>query len=305
MAPGDKRRDAGFTIFYMGINLGSTISQFFAPLLAVWFGWWAGFGLAAAGMVIAWALFQFDGGRLSGYGEPPADSNRTKSLLVMIGALAAIPVAWFLLQNSMASAEAAAAAAKSGAGFMGYLASLPLLGKVMFVTFTVAVIGIPIWAYMARQQGRVSAHGRGGHPRRLHRRVLDAVRTGRFVADLLCRPQHQPPDRQLSDAGGAGADLQPAVHRHHGAGDERALGRGWASAAWSPSTPVKFAIGLLLVGAGFLFLVFGTRFAGPDYKVALFWLAGLYFIQTIGELCLSPVGLSHDHQAVDGRVSSA
>ena len=83
--PGDKRRDAGFTIFYMGINLGSTISQFFAPLLAVWFGWWAGFGLAAAGMVIAWGLFQFDGGRLNGYGEPPADSNRTKSLLVMIG----------------------------------------------------------------------------------------------------------------------------------------------------------------------------------------------------------------------------
>jgi POT family proton-dependent oligopeptide transporter len=59
-----------------------------------------------------------------------------------------------------------------------------------------------------------------------------------------------------------------------------------------PSTPVKFAIGLALVGIGFLVLVFGARFAGDDYKVPLFWLAFLYFIHSVGELCLSPVGLS-------------
>ena len=45
-AEGDRRRDAGFTIFYMGINLGSLISQFFCPILAESVGWWAGFGLA-------------------------------------------------------------------------------------------------------------------------------------------------------------------------------------------------------------------------------------------------------------------
>ncbi|MFN3554316.1 MAG: peptide MFS transporter, partial [Novosphingobium meiothermophilum] len=52
-ADGDRRRDAGFTIFYMGINLGSLISQFFCPILAESVGWWAGFGLAALGMTFS------------------------------------------------------------------------------------------------------------------------------------------------------------------------------------------------------------------------------------------------------------
>src|SRR3546814_8030895 len=46
------------------------------------------------------------------------------------------------------------------------------------------------------------------------------------------------------------------------------------------------------VGAGFLFLVWGTTFAGPDFKVGLWWLAGLYLIHSLAELCISPVGLS-------------
>jgi len=59
-----------------------------------------------------------------------------------------------------------------------------------------------------------------------------------------------------------------------------------------PSIPIKFAIALILVGAGFLFLVFGSTFVGTDYKVGLWWLAGLYVIHSIAELCISPVGLS-------------
>jgi POT family proton-dependent oligopeptide transporter len=59
-----------------------------------------------------------------------------------------------------------------------------------------------------------------------------------------------------------------------------------------PSIPVKFAIGLILVGVGFLTLVFGKNFAGDDALVPLFWLALMYLIHSIGELCISPVGLS-------------
>ncbi|MFT6571721.1 MAG: POT family proton-dependent oligopeptide transporter, partial [Sphingomonas echinoides] len=59
-----------------------------------------------------------------------------------------------------------------------------------------------------------------------------------------------------------------------------------------PSIPIKFAIALMGVGAGFLFLVLGTRFVGPDFKVGLWWLAGLYVIHSLAELCISPVGLS-------------
>src|SRR6185369_12691649 len=53
---GDRRRDAGFTIFYMGINLGSILGQFFCPILAEWLGWWAGFSLAGVGMITSYLL---------------------------------------------------------------------------------------------------------------------------------------------------------------------------------------------------------------------------------------------------------
>src|SRR6185295_10167612 len=90
-AEGDRRRDAGFTIFYMGINLGSLFSQILCPFLAVALGWWAGFGLAAAGMLISWALIQFAGEKLEGYGDPPPGQTKDRSLLIYIGALAVIP----------------------------------------------------------------------------------------------------------------------------------------------------------------------------------------------------------------------
>jgi POT family proton-dependent oligopeptide transporter len=59
-----------------------------------------------------------------------------------------------------------------------------------------------------------------------------------------------------------------------------------------PSIPVKFGVALMGVGAGFLLLVWGSQFAGPDFKVGLWWLAGLYFVHSAAELCISPVGLS-------------
>jgi len=68
---------------------------------------------------------------------------------------------------------------------------------------------------------------------------------------------------------------------------------GWLGRrGWEPSIPVKFSLGLIGVGAGFLFLVLGARFAGSDAQVGLGWLAGLYLIHSIAELCISPVGMS-------------
>jgi POT family proton-dependent oligopeptide transporter len=71
----------------------------------------------------------------------------------------------------------------------------------------------------------------------------------------------------------------------------------WTSLAkrgLEPSIPVKFAIALVGVGAGFLFLIWGSTFAGAgnNFQVGLWWLAGLYLIQSLAELCISPVGLS-------------
>ena len=101
---GDRRRDSGFTIFYMGINMGSILGQLFCPLLADWFGWWAGLSLAGVGMLISYCLMQFDGGRLDGYGERPR-TRPTGDIMIYICAILAVPVFVFLFSNLMNSPE--------------------------------------------------------------------------------------------------------------------------------------------------------------------------------------------------------
>src|SRR5690348_362082 len=147
----DRRRDAGFTIFYMGINLGSIFGQLFCPLLADWLGWWAGLSLAGVGMLISYALIQFDGGRLAGYGERP-EKAVNRDIAIYIGALIAVPVFVFLFSNLMNATEA-----EPGSGFIGYLASLPLMGKLLFGTFIIAVPAILIRSYAkgTRQEGQM------------------------------------------------------------------------------------------------------------------------------------------------------
>lgn len=290
-APNDRRRDGGFTIFYMGINLGSLISQFFCPLLAAWFGWWAGFGLAAIGMVVAWALFQFDGGRLAGYGEPPEESSVRDRCVITVGAVLAIPVAWLLLTNVMNNADAVVNAHRSGAGVFGYLASLPVQGKVLFSVFLLAVVGIPIWAY------RVGTH------QEFQRMTVAIILTVFSVAFWTLFDQagssmtlfaDRNTDRQI------GGYLMPAGQTQifnplFIVAFAPLLGVLWVGLArkgLEPSTPIKFATGLILAGAGFLTLVLGTQFAGADFRVPLAWLVLTYLLHSLGELCISPVGLS-------------
>ncbi len=289
--PGDPRRDAGFTIFYMGINLGSLISQFFAPLLALWYGWWAGFGLAAAGMIVAWWLFQFDGGRLAGYGEPPATVSRSKAGLVIAVSLLAIPVAWWLLDNVMLNTAAAAKAVSADAGIGGYIASLPVLGKVLFAVFLTAVIAIPAWAW------------RAGSRAEFHMMVVAIVLT---VFSVVFWTLFEQAGSSLTFFAKRNTDLvigsyvMPAAQAQIFNPVFIVLLAPVFSALWfalgkrglEPSIPVKFAIGLFLVGAGFLALVWGADFADASYRVPLVWLALAYLLHSLGELCLSPVGLS-------------
>src|SRR5579872_3305020 len=139
---GDRRRDAGFTSFYMGINLGSIGSQILCPIFVNWFGWWAGFAIVVVGMLIGYTLIQFDGGRLAGYGEPPKRTGADRAPLIYILSLLSVPVFWLIFRNVMNTPEAAA-----GSGVWGYLVATPFLGKVLFITFLAAVIGIPIWSW--------------------------------------------------------------------------------------------------------------------------------------------------------------
>ena len=101
-APGDARRDSGFTIFYMGINLGA----FFAPIVcASWigaqFGLKYGFLAAGLGMILGVIIFQLRTGMLGEVGRPPAHlQGFMPSIQVLIGAFLLVPVIYFLLSKS-------------------------------------------------------------------------------------------------------------------------------------------------------------------------------------------------------------
>ncbi len=71
-----------------------------------------------------------------------------------------------------------------------------------------------------------------------------------------------------------------------------------------PSSPVKQAIGLFLLSMGYLVIAFGVRGVDSHMKVSILWLTGLYFIHTMGELCLSPIGLSIVNKLAPARFAS-
>ncbi|GAA4219334.1 peptide MFS transporter [Sphingomonas endophytica] len=285
---GDRRRDTGFTIFYMGINIGSTLSQLLCPLLATMVGWWAGFGLAAIGMLASWALIQFDGGRLAGYGESPVKpGQRDRALGIYAAALIGVPIFYLLFTNLMNAPDPVA-----GAGLIGYIIALPLMGKLLFGTFLIAVPGILIWSF---------ANGS-----RVEFQMMLAAMV-LIVFNVVFWTLFEQAGSSLTLYADRNTDLSIFGLFSLSAGQTQffnaffivvfapimaAMWTKLAAAGREPSIPVKFGIALMLVGFGFLFLVFGGRFAGADFKVAIWWLAGLYLIHSVAELCISPVGLS-------------
>ena len=285
---GDRRRDTGFTIFYMGINIGSTLSQLLCPLLATTVGWWAGFGLAAVGMLASWSLIQFDGGRLNGYGESPVQpGQRDRALGIYAAALNGVPIFYLLFTNLMNAPEPVA-----GAGMIGYILALPLMGKLLFGTFLIAVPGILIWS--------LANGSRVEFQMMLAAMVL-------IVFNVVFWTLFEQAGSSLTLYADRNTDLSVFGLFSLSAGQTQffnaffivvfapimaAMWTKLAAAGREPSIPVKFGIALMLVGFGFLFLVFGGRFAGADFKVAIWWLAGLYLIHSVAELCISPVGLS-------------
>ncbi|WP_213981660.1 peptide MFS transporter [Sphingomonas sp. dw_22] len=287
-APGDRRRDTGFTIFYMGINLGSLLSQILCPLLAVVLDWWVGFGLAAIGMLISWALIQFDGGKLAGYGEPPArPAVERQQWWIYAGALCVVPMFYFLYVNLMHSTAAA-----PGSGILGYIASLSLMGKLLFGTFLVSVPGILIWSFVAGD-------------RREFQMMLAAMVL--IVFNVVFWTLFEQAGSSLTLFADRNTDLSVFGWFSITAGQTQFFNAAfivllapfmsilWTSLArrgLEPSIPVKFGIALVGVGAGFLFLVWGASFADASFKVGIWWLAGLYLIHSFAELCISPVGLS-------------
>jgi POT family proton-dependent oligopeptide transporter len=283
---GDRRRDAGFTIFYWGINIGSIGGQVLCPIFVSWFGWWAGFAVVVVGMLIGYSLIQFDGGRLDGYGEPPEHGGKDRSILIYVLSLLSIPLFWLIFRNVMNTQEAAA-----GSGLWGYIVATPFLGKVLFVTFLAAVIGIPIWSWKVGTKQEFQM-------------MLAAIILVVFNVTFWTLFEQAASSLTLFADRNTTLELfgifvsAPQTQNFNPitivifAPIMSWLWIWLSKRGWEPSIQVKFGIALLLVGLGFVVLSWSTGTANADFRVALWWLVLTYFLHSIAELCISPVGLS-------------
>ncbi|MFV2090094.1 MAG: peptide MFS transporter, partial [Pseudomonadales bacterium] len=230
----DPRRDSGFTIFYLGINVGAAMAPLIAGTLGETVGWHWGFGSAAVGMILGILVYQFLRPRyLQGIGSPPDRSARAQH-------------------------------PERPAGF-----SLDRVQwqRVVVILILAFVGNIAFWT--AFEQAGSSMN------------VFAAQSTDRTIYGLLAEPF---PATWYQSANPLAiivfaplfAMLWPWLGRR----------------GKDPSTPMKFAIGLWLLGLAFFAMVFGAMEAANGGLAGPHWLLITYVVYTWGELCLSPVGLS-------------
>jgi len=276
--PADQRRDSGFTIFYMGINAGA----FIAPILTGWladqvFGtpempaYKVVFITTGIGMLISMVWFWFGRKQLQGIGRPPEvdGGGRRKVLYVGFGALVAIPVIYFLLSVGATK--------------------LQWLLTAMFVVLCVMIM------MEGMREGKVQRDRAIAMLLIFAFNILfwmffeQAGSSFTFLADQIV-------DRDLFGPGGfifSNAWFQSV----------NALGIIVLApvAAWlwiklgkrNPSIPRKFGLGLIFNGLAFVVLMVAlSSLVNEAGKIPFWTLFTVYIIQTVGELCLSPIGLS-------------
>jgi POT family proton-dependent oligopeptide transporter len=265
----DDRRDGAYTIFYMGINIGAAAGSILVGYLGQTVGWRYGFGLAGIGMVAGLLVFVLGKAALRGHGEPPNPGELRQPLFAGINlewvlyavGLAGVAVIWGLIQY------------QNVIQWLLIVCGIVLLGYVLKVAFNLerdarqrifAIIFLialePVfWGLYEQAGGSFNLY------------------TDRFV-----------------DRSGVPASLFQAVNPIYIMAIAPVLAWLWT---WlgrhrlEPSTPAKFGLGILQVGLSFLVFVWGAEAAGPALTPVIFVFL-LYLLQTTGELCLSPVGLS-------------
>lgn len=279
--PGDKRRDSGFSIFYMGINLGAGLSPLVCGYVGQRINWNLGFAMAGVGMVFGLIQFSLSKKLLGNAGAvpaPPTDpkqaSGLRKQLWGSIAALVAL-VGGILLLNATGV----------------YHVTAERLADVVGALLLIVVVIIFAWMLF------------GGNWNKQERGRLAAVLVFFLAAALFWSAFEQ-----------AGSSLNIFADRKS---DNTVFGyefpSSWYQAmnsafiitlapvfAWiwmklgnrQPSSPAKFAWGLLFVGLGFVVLMVGAIQSDTVGRVSPMYLVVTYCLHTIGELCLSPVGLS-------------
>jgi POT family proton-dependent oligopeptide transporter len=258
----DTRRDAAYTIFYMGVNAGAAFGTILVGYLGETIGWSWGFGLAGIGMVLGLVIFLIGRSALEGRGEPPAPLARGLEWRIYGVGLVAVALAWGLIQFQGVIGNLLIVSGVVMLGFTLYQAlKLPKepRERIFAILFLIAVNPI-FWGLFEQAGGSLNLY------------------TDRYV------------DRQ-----GVPTSLFQSINPIYiilfapaFAGLWQWLGR----RGLEPSAPAKFALALVQGGLSFLVFVWGARSVGSEALTPVLFVFLIYLLQTTGELCLSPVGLS-------------
>ena len=269
----DHRRDAGFSIFYMGINLGAFIAPLICGYLGQRVGWHFGFGAAGVGMTLGIVQYMLGSRSLGDAGLQPAQTlDPSAKRWASIVALSFVLV---------------------GAGM--FAGVIPITATQIADAAGILLIGgaIAFFAWLFLSSGWTPAE----------RRRLYAIAI-LFLAACLFWSQFEQAGSTLNLFGDRATrteifgwtfpssyyqSLQPLFIITFApvfAWFWMRLGRS------EPSSPTKFAYGLVFVGPGFALLVPAATFAATGLKISPMWLVVTYLLHTWGELALSPVGMS-------------
>ncbi|MBX7249242.1 MAG: peptide MFS transporter [Caulobacteraceae bacterium] len=268
----DPRRDSGFTLFYVGVNLGSLLSQLACGWIGIAYGWKYGFGLAGIGMLLGLVVFQLGQPWLEGRAGPP-DPEKLKQrvlgvpleALFWIGGVVAVAPVWLLIQRQHLVEQTLLWVAPGLFVAMILYTVIALRGEVrsrMLVALILSIFSVLFWTLFEQAGSSLT---------------LFADRSVTLPAWLTAGQAHFVNPLCIILLGPLFA----------------AMWQGLGRRGLEPPTPYKFSIALALVGAGFLVLVWAIETqAGPDFRVAFTWLALAYVIHSVAELFLSPIGLS-------------
>ncbi len=268
----DPRRDGGFTIFYMGINIGALIPPLIAGALVTKYGWHAGFILAAIGMAIGQVIFMFGKKYLNGAGLYPKGRKTQKPLAVSfyltltLGTLACIALCMVAFHYPMITNLLMEVAGVIILLIVIYfLLKEPLAQrKKMFASLILIVISVAFWSLYNQAFTSLMLFADRNMEHRMLGIPLDAEATQFFNPFFIIL-------------------LSPILSR---------LWIRMDHANSNPSIQMKFALGVFLISAGFFLLAFGAKFFGVNGQTSPWWLCASYLLQTIAELLISPIGLA-------------
>ena len=264
---GDSRRDAGFTIFYIGINVGAFLSTLICGYFAKTEDWTVGFGIAGVGMLLGLVTFGVGKKNLEGHGEPPAPGALPVNLAkVLVGALAIVPGVYLLLSEDAAvkGLLVGAVVIVLGSLIVTALREEKVIRERMFVLIVLWFFHMMFWMFF--EQAGTSL----------------TLFTARNI-DL--------------DIGGWefpaawGQFFNPLFILLFGAAFTMLWVR-LGQRGRDPSIPTKFGLALIQLGLGFYVLVWAAAGVQDTGLVSIIVLIFCYLLHTTGELCISPVGLS-------------